>query len=342
MLVVMTSHATQEEIDAVCQRIRAMGFTPHVMPGATRTAIGITGNPGPIPPETFADCPGVAQAIPVTKPYKLVLREIRDSDTVISIPCPYGGTVEIGGKRLVMMAGPCAVENREMILASARAVRDAGGMILRGGAYKPRTSPYAFQGLGEEGLKLLAEARGEVGLPLVTEAIDVETVPLVEHYADIIQIGARNMQNFSLLKRVGRCKKPVLLKRGMSATLTELLQAAEYILHQGNHQVILCERGVRTFADHSRNTLDLTVIPVLKRLTHLPVIVDPSHATGNRRDVIPMALAAIASGADGLIVEVHPHPESALSDGPQSLSPEAFIDLMEKARAVAAAVGRSI
>lgn len=341
MLIVMRRNTTAAEIEGVCDKVRRMGFDPHVMPGANRTSIGVTGNPGPIDPAHFLNLPGVVQAIPVTKPYKLVQFEMRGEPSRIKIPAP-GGDVVFGGEEIVVMAGPCAVEGEAMILEAARAVRAAGGQILRGGAYKPRTSPYSFQGLGEEGVAHLVTARTETGLPIVTEAVDVESLERIEAAADIIQIGARNMQNFTLLRRAGQSSCPILLKRGMSATLSELLQAAEYILYEGNHNVILCERGVRTFSDHTRNTLDLSAVPVLKRMTHLPVIVDPSHGTGNRADVGPMALAAIAAGADGLVIEVHPHPEDALSDGPQSLTPEAFAELMRTMRTVAGAVGRRI
>jgi 3-deoxy-7-phosphoheptulonate synthase len=299
------------------------------MPGAERTAIGITGNHGPVPAAEFEDLAGVAEAIPVSKPYKLVSREVKPDNTVVRI-----AGVDVGGDELALIAGPCSVESREQILASARAVKAAGAQLLRGGAYKPRTSPYAFQGLGEEGLRYLAEARAETGLGVVTEAIDVETFDLVEEYADCIQIGARNMQNFSLLRRAGRARKPILMKRGMSSTLDEFLMAAEYILSEGNYQVVLCERGVRTFADHTRNTLDLSVVPAVKTLSHLPIIVDPSHGTGKRDKVHPMALAAVAAGAAGLIIEVHPNPDKALSDGYQSLYPDQFEDLAEECRAV--------
>ena len=277
----MRAHAGAEEISRVCEKIESLGFRPHVMPGSQRTAIGITGNPGAIDAAEFEDLPGVAEAIRVSKPYKLVSREVKPDNTIVNI-----AGVPVGGAELAFCAGPCSVETRDQILASARAVKSAGGQLLRGGAYKPRTSPYAFQGLQEEGLKLLAEARAETGLGIVTEAIDVETFDLVEHYADCIQIGARNMQNYSLLRRAGRTRKPVLLKRGMSATLEEFLMAAEYILSEGNYQVVLCERGVRTFADHSRNTLDLSIVPAVQNLSHLPIIVDPSHGTG-KRDRVP-------------------------------------------------------
>ena len=329
MLVVMQAGATPEDIARVCGRIESLGFRPHVMPGAQRTAIGITGNPGPVPTEEFEDLPGVAEAIRVSKPYKLVSREVKPDNSVVMV---HG--VAVGGPELVICAGPCAVESREQILESARAVKAGGAQLLRGGAYKPRTSPYAFQGLGEEGLQALAAARAETGLGIVTEAVDIESLELVVEYADCIQIGARNMQNFSLLRRAGRSGKPVLLKRGMSATLEEFLMAAEYILSEGNYNVILCERGVRTFADHTRNTLDLSIIPSVQRLSHLPIIADPSHGTGKRDKVHALALASTAAGASGLIVEVHPCPEKALSDGYQSLDPGQFARMADDCRAV--------
>src|SRR5277367_5315394 len=325
----MKSQASAEDIQRVCERIQSLGFRPHVMPGAERTAVGITGNHGPIDPAELEPLPNVAEAIRVSKPYKLVSREVKPDNTVVHIH----GTA-VGGEELAICAGPCSVESREQILASARAVKAAGAGLLRGGAYKPRTSPYAFQGLAEEGLQFLAEARSETGLGIVTEAIDVETFDLVEKYADCVQIGARNMQNFSLLRRAGRARKPVVLKRGMSSTLEEFLMAAEYILSEGNYQVILCERGVRTFSDHSRNTLDLCVVPAVQKLSHLPIIVDPSHGTGRRDRVHPMALASIAAGAAGLIVEVHPNPDRALSDGYQTLFPDQFEALADDCRAV--------
>jgi 3-deoxy-7-phosphoheptulonate synthase len=326
----MRAQAGEEEISRVCRKIETLGFRPHIIPGAQRTAIGITGNQGTLDPAEFEGLPGVAEAIPVSKAYKLVSREVKPEDTVVEI-----AGVRVGGPELVLCAGPCAVESRDQILAAARAVKDAGASLLRGGAYKPRTSPYAFQGLGEEGLRLLAEARAETGLGIVTEVVDVETFDRVEETADCIQIGARNMQNFSLLRRAGRSRRPVLLKRGMSSTLDEFLMAAEYILSEGNYQVVLCERGVRTFADHTRNTLDLSVVPAVQRLSHLPIIADPSHGTGKRDKVHPMALAAVAAGAAGLIVEVHPNPDRALSDGYQSLDPAQFRELAEDCRAVA-------
>lgn len=329
MLVVMRAQAGETEIAGVCRKIESLGFRAHIIPGAQRTAIGITGNQGSLDPAEFEDLPGVAEAIRVSKPYKLVSREVKPEDTVVAV-----GAARVGPGSLTLCAGPCAVESREQILAAARAAKQAGAQLLRGGAYKPRTSPYAFQGMGEEGLKLLAEARAETGLGVVTEAIDMETFEKVEQYADAVQIGARNMQNFSLLRRAGRSRKPVLLKRGMSSTLDEFLMAAEYVLSEGNYQVILCERGVRTFADHTRNTLDLSVVPAVQRLSHLPIIVDPSHGTGRRDKVHPMALAAVAAGAAGLIVEMHPNPDRALSDGYQSLDPCQFAALAEECRAV--------
>jgi 3-deoxy-7-phosphoheptulonate synthase len=344
MLIVMKPQATEDDVRGVCAKIESMGFRPHPMPGAQRTAIGITGNPGPLEPAEFESLAGVAEAIPVSKPYKLVSREVKSEDSVIRVGAPVGSAgpgVEIGGRELAIIAGPCAVESREQAFAAAARVRAAGAQMFRGGAFKPRTSPYSFQGLGEEGLKILAEVRREFGLLIVTETIDPENCDLVAGYADVLQIGARNMQNFSLLKRAGRAKKPVLLKRGMSATLEEFLMAAEYILSEGNYNVILCERGVRTFADHTRNTLDLSVIPAVKRLSHLPIVVDPSHGTGKRDKVTPLARAAVAVGADGLIVEVHPNPERALSDGYQSLFPDQFDELMAQVGAIAGVIGRS-
>lgn len=330
MLVLMKPHAGDADIARVREKIEALGFQAHVIPGEQRTAIGITGNSGPIDPAEFEEMAGVAEAIRVSRPYKLVSRETKPENTVVAV-----NGVPIGAGEMVFCGGPCAVESREQILESARAVKAAGGQLLRGGAYKPRTSPYSFQGLGEKGLQFLADAREETGLGIVTEAVDVEIFGLVEHYADCVQIGARNMQNFSLLRRAGRSRKPVLLKRGMSSTLEEFLMAAEYILAEGNYNVILCERGVRTFADHTRNTLDLSVVPAVQSLSHLPIIVDPSHGTGKRDKVLPLSLAAAAVGASGLIVEVHPEPEYALSDGYQSLDPVQFTELTAACRAVA-------
>jgi 3-deoxy-7-phosphoheptulonate synthase len=334
MLVVMKPQATQPQIEAVTARIRSMGYTPHTIPGSSRVAIGVTGNKGGIEVEPFAEMDGVADAIRVTQPFKLVSREVKEDDTVIQV----GGS-RIGGKAIAIMAGPCSVESEEQIVTTARAV---GATFLRGGAFKPRTSPYDFQGLAEDGLKLLALARKETGLPIVTEVIDVDTLPMVCEYADVLQIGARNMQNYSLLKHLGTVKKPILLKRGPAATIKEWLMAAEYILAAGNYQVALCERGIRTFETMTRNTLDLNAVPVLKALTHLPVIVDPSHGIGIRAHVAPMARGAIACGADGIIVEVHPNPEKALSDGHQSLTPTQFGELVRQVAVIAGAVGRTI
>jgi 3-deoxy-7-phosphoheptulonate synthase len=337
MLVVMSNHATAEQVDAVVAKIRALGLTPHAIPGAQRVAIGITGNRGALDPGLFSQLPGVADAIRVSQPFKLVSREVKEEDTVVDV-----GGARIGGPELAIMAGPCSVESREQILAAAHAVKAAGARFLRGGAYKPRTSPYEFQGLAEEGLKLLAEAREATGLKVVTEVMDAETLPLVAEYADVLQLGARNMQNTSLLKRIGAARKPVLLKRGPSATIKELLMAAEYVVSNGNYDVVLCERGIRTFETATRNTLDLNAVPVLKALTHLPVIVDPSHGIGIRRHVPAMARAGIAAGADGIIVEVHPCPEEALSDGPQSLSLPELDLLVRQVRVIAGAVGRAV
>ncbi len=330
MLIVMTAHAGPKEISGVQEKIESLGYRAHIIPGEQRTAVGVTGNQGAIDPAEFEGMPGVFEAIRVSKPYKLVSRETKPENTVVEI---YG--VPVGGDRIVFCGGPCAVESREQILESARVVKAGGGKLLRGGAYKPRTSPYSFQGLGEQGLAYLAEARAETGLGIVTEAVDIETFDLVEHYTDCVQIGARNMQNFSLLRRAGRSRKPILLKRGMSSTLEEFLMAAEYILAEGNYNVILCERGVRTFADHTRNTLDLSVVPAVQAASHLPIIVDPSHGTGKRDKILPMGLAAIAAGASGLIVEVHPTPDRALSDGYQSLYPQQFTELVTECEAVA-------
>jgi 3-deoxy-7-phosphoheptulonate synthase len=337
MLVVMKPHATPAEVEAVVERIRSLGLTPHPIPGAQRVAIGITGNKGALDPALFEGLPGVRDAIRVSQPFKLVSREVKEEDTVIDV-----GGVRLGGGRLTVMAGPCSVESKDQILEAAHAVKRAGASFLRGGAYKPRTSPYDFQGLAEEGLKLLALAREQTGLKVVTEAMDAETLPMVAEYADVVQIGARNMQNFSLLKRLGAVDKPVLLKRGPSATVREWLMAAEYVVSNGNPRVALCERGIRTFETATRNTLDLNAVPVLKALTHLPVVVDPSHGIGLRAHVPAMARAAVAAGADGLIVEVHPCPEKALSDGQQSLTPAEFASLMEQVKVIAAAVGRPL
>ena len=330
MLILMHSQSTAEQIEAVKSKIMELNLTPHVIPGQLRCAIGITGNSGPIAPEPFQSLPGVVQCIPVTRPYKLISREVRQEDTVIDVD-----GVLIGGKELAVIAGPCAVESETQLMKIAEQLAGMGIRLLRGGAYKPRTSPYSFQGLGKQGLQLLAQARSRFGLKVVSEAIDVETLELVANYVDVVQIGARNMYNYSLLKKAGRLNKPVLLKRGISATLEEFLMAAEYIVSQGNFQVILCERGIRTFSDYSRNTLDINVIPTIKRLSHLPVIVDPSHASGDRKAVLPLARGVVAAGADGVIVEVHPDPDQAMSDGPQSLYPMQMQQLLEQLAIVA-------
>src|SRR6266571_5971732 len=339
MLVVMSANATPEEVRAVCQKIESMGYRAHSIPGAERTAIGITGNKGEVEPGTLDEMTGVQEVIRVTKPYKLVSRDMKEDNTVVSFP---GTDATFGGPGLVIVAGPCAIESREQAFAIAERVHRAGAQFFRGGAYKPRTSPYSFQGLEEEALKIMAAVRDRFGMKIVTEAIDNESLELVEEYADVIQIGARNMQNFSLLKHAGRAKKPVLLKRGMSATLEEFLMAAEYVMSEGNYNVALCERGVRTFADHTRNTLDLSVVPAVQRVSHLPILVDPSHGTGKRNKVTPLSRAAVAVGADGLMVEVHPEPDRALSDGMQSLYPEQFNELMAQVRQIAPVVRRTV
>jgi 3-deoxy-7-phosphoheptulonate synthase len=335
----MQAHATEEQVRAVCEKIESLGYRAHSIPGAQRTAIGITGNQGEVQAGTLEELPGVQEVIRVSKPYKLVSRDVKSENTVITFP---GTNATIGGKNFAIIAGPCAIESHEQAMAVAERVVAAGAQFFRGGAYKPRTSPYTFQGLGEEGLRIMAEVRDRFGMKIITEAIDNESLDLVERYADVIQIGARNMQNFSLLRRAGRSRKPVLLKRGMSATLEEFLMAAEYIMSEGNYNVVLCERGVRTFADHTRNTLDLSLVPAVQRLSHLPIVVDPSHGTGKRNKVTPLSRAAAAVGADGLIVEVHHQPDKALSDGMQSLYPEQFEELMGQVRQIAAVVGRTI
>jgi 3-deoxy-7-phosphoheptulonate synthase len=329
MLVVMNRQATPDQIDTVVAAIEAKGCTARPIPGGDRVAIGVLNNKGAMSPSFFMEFPGVKDAIPVTKPYKLVSREFQSESTAIQI-----GDVMIGDGHLVLIAGPCAVESEKQALTIAGMVSKTGAQMFRGGAFKPRTSPYSFQGLGEEGLKILARVREETGMPVVTEAMDHEIFDLVEAYSDVVQIGARNMQNYSLLRRAGRAEKPILLKRGLSATIEEWLMAAEYILEGGNSQVILCERGVRTFAHHSRNTLDLSAIPVVTKESHLPVIIDPSHAAGRRDQVIPLSRAAVAVGAHGLMIEVHNVPEEALSDGPQSLYPEQFETLCNQIRSI--------
>jgi 3-deoxy-7-phosphoheptulonate synthase len=344
MLVVMQAQATEEQVRAVCNKIEALGYRPHAMPGAQRTAIGITGNRGEVESGSLEEMPGVQEVIRVSKPYKLVSRDTKPDNTIIKFAAANASTlpITIGGRDLAIIAGPCGIESREQAFAIAERVARAGAQFFRGGAYKPRTSPYSFQGLGEEGLKIMAEVRDRFGLLIVTEAVDYESLDLVDQYADVIQIGARNMQNFSLLKRAGRARKPVLLKRGISATLEEFLMAAEYIMSEGNYNIVLCERGVRTFADHTRNTLDLSIVPAVQRLSHLPIVVDPSHGTGKRNKVTPLSRAAVAVGADGLIVEVHHDPDRALSDGMQSLYPDQFDALMRQVKQIAAVLERSV
>jgi 3-deoxy-7-phosphoheptulonate synthase len=338
VLIVMRHGATDAEIQRVVAVIEELGYKAQPMPGAQRTAVGLVGNDGRVDASRLEALPGVQEIIHVSRPYKQVSREWKSENTVVRLP----GGVAVGGTEVVAIAGPCSVESEGQILEAARQVREAGAVILRGGAWKPRTSPYAFQGLGRPGLKLLAKAREETGLLICTEAMDPEGVGYVAEVADIIQIGARNMQNFSLLKAAGRAKKPVLLKRGMSATIEELLLSAEYLLAEGNHAVILCERGIRGFDTATRNVFDLTAIPVVHKLSHLPIVADPSHGTGLRDKVIPMARAAVAAGADGIIVEVHPHPDQALSDGAQSLFPDQFAQLMREVRVIAEVIGRRV
>src|SRR5213595_1321149 len=337
MLVVMEAGARPHQIEAVVRHIERMGLKAHAIPGANRTAIGITGKQGKADPEVLENYPGVKEVIRVSHAYKLVSREARPEDSVINV-----GGVDVGGNGVVVVGGPCAVESLDQTRAIAEGIKNGGGQLFRGGAYKPRTSPYSFQGLGERGLEILARVREEFDLPVITEAIDHDSLQLVDKYADCIQIGARNMQNFSLLKSAGRARKPVLLKRGMSATLEELLLSAEYIMAEGNYNVILCERGVRTFSDHTRNTVDLSIVPAVQRLSHLPIVVDPSHGTGKRNKVTPLSRAAVAVGADGLIIEVHNDPDRALSDGMQSLYPDQFDALMTQVRQIAAVVRRRV
>jgi 3-deoxy-7-phosphoheptulonate synthase len=339
MLVVMKAQATPEQIQAVCESIEQLGLRAHPLPGAQRTAIGITGNKGELDRGNLESLSGVAEVIRVSKAYKLASREVKEEDTVIRFA---GTDAAIGGHNLAIVAGPCSIESRDQAFAIAGQVAAAGAQFFRGGAFKPRTSPYVFQGLGLEALRIMAEIRDRFGLRIVTEALDNESLDLVAEWADVVQIGARNMQNFSLLKRAGRLRKPVLLKRGLSATLEEFLMAAEYVMSEGNYEVILCERGVRTFTDHTRNTLDLSIVPAVRRLSHLPILVDPSHATGKRDSVLPMARAAVASGADGLLVEVHHQPDKALSDGPQSIYPAQFATMMDEIERIAPVVGRNL
>ena len=329
MLIVMKADATAGQVEAVVRVIEDLGYRAHSMPGASRTAIGITGNPGAVDPSHFENLPGVSEAVRVSKPYKLVTLDLRSDKTIVQV-----GDATIGGEELAIIAGPCAIESREQAFVVAEAVRRSGAKFFRGGAFKPRTSPYAFQGLGEDGLKILEEIRETYGLKIVTEALDEAGVDLVERYADIIQIGARSMQNFTLLRRVGKSRLPVLLKRGLSATLDEWLLAAEYIMSEGNYQIVLCERGIRTFAQHTRNTLDLSAVPAVRRISHLPVIVDPSHGTGKNYMVTPLARAGVAVGADGLIIEVHDQPDHALCDGAQALTLAQYEQLVSEVRAI--------
>lgn len=333
MLIVMKPDAAPNEIERVLEIIEKLGYRGHTLPGESRTAIGITGNKGSVDPAHFENLPGVADAIRVTKPYKLISKDLRPEKSVIRV-----GNAFIGDGSLAMIAGPCAVENTKQVFDAAEAVAASGAKFFRGGAFKPRTSPYAFQGMGEDGLKILSDVRDQFGLNIVTEAMDEYGIDLVEKYGDCIQIGARNMQNFSLLRYVGKTRKPVLLKRGLSATLDELLLAAEYIMSEGNYDVILCERGIRTFADHARNTLDISIVPAIQRLSHLPIIIDPSHASGHNYMVNPLARAGIAVGADGLIIEVHPCPEEAMCDGAQALTPKQYLDLVVEVHKIHAAV----
>jgi 3-deoxy-7-phosphoheptulonate synthase len=338
MLVVMQNHATQDQIDRVVETIKEMGYEARPMPGETRTTVGLVGNDGRVDSSRVESLDGVAEVIHVSKPYKQVSREWKEENTIVTL----APGVSFGGNDIVVIAGPCSVESEEQIVTAARQVQAAGATALRGGAFKPRSSPYSFQGLGKRGLEYLALARRETGLPIVTEALDEAGADLVAEYADCIQIGARNMQNYSLLRAVGKLRKPVLLKRGMAATITDLLMSAEYLLAEGNDQVILCERGIRSFDTMTRNLFDLTAIPLVQKLSHLPMIGDPSHGTGLRDKVIPMARAAVAAGADGVIVEVHPTPDRALSDGGQSLYPEQFARLVTELRAISSAIGRAV
>ncbi len=337
MIVVMKKNATEAQIEKVIEKIKENGLKPHLSKGKIVTIIGIIGNERKVSESQIRALEGVEKLMPVLAPYKIASRDFKKEDTLIQV-----NGVKIGGKEIIVMAGPCSVESKEQIIETAIAIKKAGAKMLRGGAFKPRTSPYSFQGLGEEGLKLMKYAKEETGLPIITEVMDTRNVALVCKYADVLQLGARNMQNYDLLKEVGKCKHPVLLKRGLSATITEWLMSAEYIMSEGNHNVILCERGIRTFETYTRNTLDLNAVPSVKELTHLPVIVDPSHGTGKYTLVAPMSKAAIAAGADGLLIEVHPNPEKSVSDADQTISTKRFAKLMEELKLVAKAVGREI
>jgi 3-deoxy-7-phosphoheptulonate synthase len=336
MLVIMAHDATEEQIENVVKQIERAGFAAQVVPGMNRVSVGITGNSGPLEPALVESLPGVVQTLRITQPYKLSSREAKAENSVIQV-----GNAEIGGSALAVIAGPCAVESRNQLFDAAEQAKDAGVQLLRGGAYKPRTSPYSFQGLGEAGMKLLAEVREYTGLPIVSEAVDEESVGLAEKYVDVIQVGARNMQNYVLLRRVARSGKPILLKRGMAATLEEFLGAAEYVLAEGNPNVILCERGIRSFSDYTRCTLDLSIVPVIKSLSHLPIITDPSHAAGRRDLVVPLARASIAAGADGVMVEMHTEPSQALSDGLQSLYPSQLNEMVRQVAELAPLLGRT-
>ncbi len=337
MIIVMKRSATKEQVDALVKRIQKWGFETHLSEGENKTIIGVIGRGETLQSRAFLAFEGVENVMQVNKPYKLVSKEFHPNNTVINVK-----GIEIGGKKIVVMAGPCSVENSATVMKVAQAVSSDGATVLRGGAFKPRTSPYSFQGLGEEGLKILKESADSVGMAVITEVMDVRDVELVGRYTDIFQIGARNMANFSLLKEVGKARKPVMLKRGMAATLQEFLLAAEYIMNEGNEEVILCERGIRTYEQYTRNTLDLAIVPAIKELSHLPIIVDPSHATGRKQLVLPMALAAVAAGADGIMVEVHPNPAEALSDGAQALLPSDFSAMMEAIRIISKAVDRTV
>jgi 3-deoxy-7-phosphoheptulonate synthase len=337
MLILMSSDHTKKQLADVLARVRSLRLKPHVIPGKNSVAVGITGNAGALDKTLFEGLPGVSEAVPVTKPFKLASRNFHHDDTTIPI-----GPYELGGRGLIVIAGPCAVESEAQLIRIAHAVKKAGAQLLRGGAYKPRTSPYAFQGLGKKGLKILASARRETGMPIVTEVLDQRSLDDVAHFADVLQVGTRNMQNFALLKDLAKLRKPIMLKRGLSATLDEWLMSAEYLLSEGNKSIFLCERGIRAFSDHARNTLDLNVVPAVKEISHLPIIVDPSHATGVRSRVAPMARAAVAAGAHGLMIEVHDRPDQALCDGPQALHPDDFAALMRDLAAIAAAVGRGM
>ena len=338
MIIVMKPNATPEEVHHLCEKVKELGLTPHVSKGVERTLIGVIGEEEKVRVQPFEAYPGVENVMPILRPYKLASRDFKPDPTQFEMK----DGVVVGGKKVVVMAGPCSVESREMLFEIGKDVKAAGAAFLRGGAFKPRTSPYSFQGLGEEGLKYLRDAADKLGMLVVTEVMDTRTVELVSQYADMLQIGARNMQNFDLLKEIGISKKPVLLKRGLSATVSELLLSAEYLLSKGNFKVVLCERGIRTFETATRNTIDINAIPVIKHETHLPVIVDPSHGTGKWEYVAPIARAAIAAGADGLMIEVHNNPEEAKSDGPQSLLPKKFRQLMEEVRPIAKALGREV